>query len=149
MFNGTYIVFAHWERSRDELCDSSITRIPTDSHHRGKFCYAFWKENSLKNSLLAFCDHCLPQMWFGVTLFNYMCIIFYVSMCTCIILCWVPISHYGINNGWKQKPSFGGFWCIPLFPCTCRLSIDWRPAWRVILLAAWSAGWICTRQHNC
>lgn len=148
MFNGTYIVFAHWERSWDELCDSSITRIPIDSHHR-RFCYAFWKENNLKNSLLAFCDHCLPQMWFGVTLFNYMCIIFYVGMCTCIILCWVPILLYGINNGWKQKPSFGGSWCIPLFPCTCKLSIDWRPAWRVIFLAAWSAGWICTRQHNC
>lgn len=134
MFSGTYIVFAHWERSGDELCDSSITRIPIDSHHRGKFCCAFWKENNLKNSLLAFCDHRLPQMWFGVTLFNYMCIIFYVGMCACIILYWVPVLHYDINNGWKQKPSYEDSRFILLFPCIYKLSIDGRPAWRVILV---------------
>lgn len=131
LFSGTHIVFAHWEKSPDELCDSSITTIPMDSHHRGKFCYAFWKEKNLKNSFLAFCDHCLPQMWFGVTLFNYRCIIFYLGMCTCILFCWVPVLHYGINNGWKQKPFYQDSWFIPSFPC--KLSIDGRPVWRVIL----------------
>lgn len=50
MFHGTYIVFAYWERSQDDLYDSSITEKAVGSHHKVKFCYVFRKKNDLKNT---------------------------------------------------------------------------------------------------